>query len=50
MFKKNGLLIFGSFVLISSIVVFKSYKFKEKLNKNKRYRLLEAILVDPYYD
>ena len=50
MLKKNNFLIFSSFVLISSIVVYKSLKYKEKLNKEKRYRLLEAILVDPDYD
>lgn len=42
--RKEKFLIFSSLVLISSYVIYKSYKIKEK--KKNKYSLWEAILVD----
>ena len=48
--KKNKFFLIGSIIVFSSFVVYKSFKQKEKLAKEKRYKLFEAILVDPDYN
>lgn len=44
--KKEKFLILSSLVLVSSIIVYKTFKYNQKLNKEKRYKTWEAILVD----
>jgi hypothetical protein len=44
--KKEKFLILGSLVLVSSFIVYKTFKYKDKINKEKRYKNWEAILVD----
>ncbi len=48
--QKNKFLIFSSVFVISSFLIYKTFNNHEKIKKQKRYKLLEAILVDPYYD
>lgn len=42
--RKEKFLILSGLVLISSFIIYKSYKVKEK--KKNKYNLWEAILVD----
>jgi uncharacterized membrane-anchored protein len=44
--KKEKFLILSGLVLVSSIIVYKTFKYKQKVDKNKRYKNWEAILVD----
>lgn len=44
--RKEKVLILSGIILLSSFVIYKTYTYRQKSNKKRKYEHWEAILVD----